>query len=71
MNSVTISGYDDISEEAWDEVKVENSKDSSENEIFHYRINILWWYLTNLTISGTNVLSILDQGCRNSFDDAI
>ena len=33
-----------------------DGKDSDENEIFHYQIDFLWWYLSNLTIIGTIVL---------------
>ena len=37
-------------------LKLATGKDSDKNEVFHYQMDILWWYLSNLTKSGTNVL---------------
>ena len=38
--------------------KVVDGKDSDENEISYYRMVILWWYLSNLIKSSTNVLRL-------------
>ena len=57
MNSMTeFLSHDIIPEEVSDETKVVDGKDSDENEFFHYQMDILWWYLSSLTISGTNVM---------------
>ena len=61
MKSVTISHYamhGDIPEEAWHEAKVVDGKNSDESEICHFRIEFLWWYLSHLTLSGTNILRL-------------
>ena len=46
---------DDIPEETWDEAKVSDGKDSDENKIFHYGVNLPWWDLSNLLVTGTNM----------------
>ena len=46
---------DNIPEEAWNQAKVIDGKDADEKEIYHYRIDILWWHFSMLTIPGTNV----------------
>ena len=59
MKSVTISHYvmhDEIPEEVWHEAK--DGKNSDENEICHFRIDFLWWYLSQLTLSGTTILRL-------------
>ena len=58
MNSVTISLQAMmISQRKYG--KVVDGKDSDGNEIFHYRMDIPWWYISHLTISGTNVLRFM------------
>ena len=47
---------DDIFEDvAWEEAKVlEGLKDHDGENLFHYRMDILWYYIANMKIAGSN-----------------
>ena len=44
----------EISEAAWSEAKIVDGEEEG-NETFHYRIDILWWYLSEITVPGTSM----------------
>ena len=48
----------DIGKAAWEEAKViesESDEDGS-SQVYHYRVDILWWNIANMNLSGTNAL---------------
>ena len=47
--------HDGIPEEASHESKFSDGKGSDENEVFHYKMDVLCWHLSNLLVAGTNL----------------
>ena len=46
---------DDFEHIAWEEAKVlEGLKDDDPENLFHYRIGVLWYYIANMKIAGSN-----------------
>ncbi len=46
---------DDIGTEAWQAAKVLEEVEDDGTEVFHYRVDVLWWHVTNLKQCGSVV----------------
>ena len=44
---------DEIGKKAWSEAKVVDGSVGGE-EISHYRMDVLWWYISDMVVPGTN-----------------
>ena len=58
---------DNFEDVAWKEAKVlECLKDDDGENLFHYRIDVLWYYIANMKIAGSNasVLSSCQKELR-------
>jgi hypothetical protein len=44
---------DEIGQKAWSEAKVVDGSAGGE-EIFHYRMDVLWWYISDMVVPGSN-----------------
>ena len=45
--------YDEIGQKAWSEAKVVDGLIVGE-EIFHYRMDVLWWYISDMVVPRSN-----------------
>ena len=46
---------DGIGQCAWKEAKVVDSEEEGSLPVFHYRVDVLWWYIANMKLSGTSI----------------
>ena len=46
---------DEISDAEWEEEIIVDGEDEERKETFHYRIYILWWYISEMKVTGTSM----------------
>ena len=46
---------EDIDQEAWKEAKVIDKTNGGDDEVFHYRADVLWWYTANMKVPGSQL----------------